>query len=243
MALRIIRLGYPALAGVILAFVGVPVALGMSPIGSPIAVSEHSCAITRGGALQCWGDNANGQLGDGTTTGSARPVAVKGLAAGVTAIAAGDRYTCALTTPGGVSCWGYNEFGQLGNGTTSDSASPVDVTGLASGISAIAARGEHTCALTVAGGVKCWGADINGQLGDGTTTNSPTPVDVVGLATGITAIATGGEHTCALTTDGAVKCWGWNAAGQLGDGTTTDRSSPVAAGRPTKPRGSDERSF
>jgi alpha-tubulin suppressor-like RCC1 family protein len=240
---RLPRPAFAAVAGAILGFFGVAVALGAAPIGSPIAVSEHSCAITRGGALQCWGDNANGQLGDGTTTASARPVAVRGFAAGVTAIAAGDRYTCALTTAGGVSCWGYNEFGQLGNGTTSDSASPVDVTGLANGISAIAARGEHTCALTVAGGVKCWGANINGQLGDGSTTNSPTPVDVVGLATGIIAITTGGEHTCALRTDGAVKCWGWNAAGQLGDGTTTDRSSPVDAGRPTSPHGDAPRSF
>jgi alpha-tubulin suppressor-like RCC1 family protein len=142
-----------------------------------------------------------------------------------------------------VWCWGYDEFGQLGNGSTSDSPTPVAVTGLTNGITAIAARGEHACALTAAGGVTCWGANINGQLGDGTTTNSPTPVDVAGLATGVTAIATGGEHTCAVTTDGAVKCWGWNAAGQLGDGTTIDRSSPVDVGPPTNAGASVQRSL
>jgi len=175
---------------------------------------------------ECWGDNSAGGLGDGTTTASTTPVDVAGLASGVDAIAAGDRYTCALATGGGVKCWGYNEFGQLGDGTTTDSALPVDVAGLGNRVDAIAARGEHTCAL-ITGRVKCWGANLNGQLGDGTTTSSSLPVDVTGLSSGVIAIAAGGEHTCAIATSGSVKCWGWNKTGQLGIGTSSDSSTPV----------------
>jgi alpha-tubulin suppressor-like RCC1 family protein len=188
---------------------------------------DHTCALTAGGGVKCWGNNSNGQLGDGTTTDRNTPVDVSGLSSGVTAIAAGGAHTCALTAGSGVKCWGANSVGQLGDGTTTDRHTPVDVSGLSSGVAAIAAGAGHTCALTTGGGVKCWGWNSFGQLGDGTTTERHTPVDVSGLSSGVAAIAACETHTCALTTGGGVKCWGDNYFGQLGDGTTTGRTTPV----------------
>jgi alpha-tubulin suppressor-like RCC1 family protein len=145
----------------------------------------------------------------------------------IAAIAASTYHTCALTTAGGVLCWGLNEYGQLGDGTTTDRSTPVGVAGLGSEVAALAADGYYTCALTTAGGVKCWGSNWSGQLGDGTTTDRLTPVDVAGLGSGAVAIASGGGHTCALLTAGRVKCWGSDHSGQLGLGTVVYSTTPV----------------
>lgn len=190
------------------------------------AGDTHTCAVTTAGGVRCWGRNAHGQLGDGTTTSRPVPTDVPGLA-DVTAIAAGVAHTCALTAAGSVTCWGLNEDGQLGDASTASSAVPVDVVGLGSDVAAIAAGFWHTCAVMMTGGLQCWGGNSLGHLGDGTTTNRSTPVDVVGLSSGVITVSAGESHTCALTVAAGVTCWGWNVDGQLGDGTNTSSTIPV----------------
>jgi alpha-tubulin suppressor-like RCC1 family protein len=188
------------------------------------AGANHTCAITQTGGLKCWGYNQLGQLGNVTPYCdffycSKTPVDVDGFDdAGEDAIAisAGGNHTCAITTTGGVQCWGYNEFGQLGNSLTTDSSIPVDVVGLSSNVISVSAGDQHTCAVTSSGAVKCWGYNYDGQLGDSLTTDSSIPVDVVGLSSGVKAVSAGTGHTCAITGTDGVKCWGDNTHGQLG---------------------------
>ena len=187
----------------------------------------HTCALTNDGGVKCWGKNNYGQLGDGTTIERHTPVDVVGLSSGVIALATGSDQSCALTIGGGVKCWGRNDIGQSGDGTGIERHTPVDVSGLTSGVSSISAGGGYACAVTDGGGAKCWGANGGGRLGDGTTTNRLTPVDVEGLTNGVASITAGGRFTCAVTTAGAAKCWGYNDNGELGDGTTTNRYTPV----------------
>ena len=186
----------------------------------------HTCAV-RTGEVWCWGDNHFGQLGDGTEEDRSQPVRVAGLPAGVTRIASMGNITCAITSQGGVLCWGLNNYGELGNGSHSSSLQPIPVSGLSSGVIALAGGGYFICAITEQGQVYCWGANDNGQLGDGTDSDRAAPVMVSGLPAAVTALATGSVHTCALTASGEVWCWGNNRSGQLGDGTLIDRSTPV----------------
>jgi hypothetical protein len=308
---------------------------------------SHTCALTRSGAVQCWGYNGHDELGTGlgnSLPSSSIPLDVQGMSGGVLSISAGLRHSCAVTGSRGAMCWGVNYGGALGDGTEERHFGPVDVVGLRgvvsmisagndrscallggrvkcwgtdygltptdipglngvqaisgsvnagcaitsargvkcwsarrgpadlpglsgvtalatdgfscavvenggvkcwdgdygptpvgipgldSGVKAIDTDGGHSCAITRTGGLKCWGLNDHGQLGDGTTTDRPTPVDVAGLSSGVTGIATGFFHTCAVLGNGGVKCWGWNAAGVLGDGTPTptDRLRPVS---------------
>lgn len=140
-------------------------------------------------------------------------------------IAAGNMHTCVVTTAGAVKCWGYNVYGQLGNGTTAYSAVPVDVVGLGSGVASISSEGYLTCAITTGGAVKCWGLNDTYQLGDGTNKNSPVPVDVMGLNSGVVSVTTGTHHACALMNSGGVKCWGNNGVGQLARERTPSNSA------------------
>jgi len=178
--------------------------------------------------VKCWGRNGAGQLGDGTTEQRNTSVDVAGLTSGVSAIDAGWGHTCALVTGSGVKCWGNNWKGELGDGTTTDRSTPVEVAGLTNGVTTIdAGRGEDTWALLSGGGVKCWGYNWNGQLGDGTTEQRNTPMDVAGLTSGVAAITAGGSHTCVLVDSGRPKCWGWDGYGQLGVGAIVQRLTPV----------------
>ena len=224
-----VRIGTVMLAGALLVLAS-SLAQAQVPLSgaSKIAAGgNHTCALTSAGAVQCWGFNSNGQLGDGTTTNRLMPTAVSGLTSGVTAIAAGSSHTCALTSAGAVQCWGNNGDGQLGDNTITQRLVPTAVPSLTSGVTAIAAGQLHTCALTSAGAVQCWGDNFYGQLGDNTFTQRLVPTAVSGLTSGVTAIAAGDSHTCALTSGGAVQCWGDNGFGQLAKKRSSVRAAPT----------------
>jgi signal peptidase I len=204
--------------------------------------TEHACAVNGSGAVFCWGNGADGRRGDGTTGNSSTPVQVVGVGgsgtlSGIAGVVAGESHTCARTTGGAVYCWGRNDRGQLGDGTTTSSSSPVQVKGVGgsgtlSGVMALAAGKKFVCAVRTDGTVVCWGENNEEQLGDGTSTNRSTPVQVIGVGgagtlTGAVAAAAGESHVCARRTDGSAVCWGRNDKGQLGDGTTSDSTSPV----------------
>jgi len=199
------------------------------PVTQIAASNTSSCALTADDRVQCWG--LLPPYLQITPDLSPVPVVVDGLHNSV-AIGAGFAHLCALNTAGAVQCLGHNESGQLGNGSTTDSTAPVAVSGLGSGVAAIAVGGSFSCALTTAGAVKCWGKNASGALGDGTTTDRSQPVPVSGLSSGVIAIAAShsDEFACALTTAGTVQCWGANNHGQLGDDTNIDHYTPVIVG-------------
>jgi alpha-tubulin suppressor-like RCC1 family protein len=210
----LVLLGAGALFGLTLASCTPPA--GSDPVIDIATGVEHSCALRRSGKVLCWGENQFGQLGNGTTTNSAKPTPVSGLS-DATAIASDGASTCALHLFGGtVSCWGSNSSGELGNGTTVDSDVPVAVSGLTGAIG-IAAGYDHACALLGSGTIECWGYNSGGQLGNGTTTDSSTPVAVASSAVW-KAVVAGGLNTCAIDSLGHAACWGINFLGQLGAG-------------------------
>lgn len=175
------------------------------PLKAIVAGGEHTCVVTAGGAVQCWGSNVYGQLGNGVVNSLGwLAVDVEGLTSGVQALAAGQAKTCAWTAEGGVQCWGYD-------GVTPSSPTPRVVERLGSGVQAITAGPSHMCALIEGGGVKCWGANWHGQLG-GTRAQQAIPVDVVGLPSGVQVL---GLRVCRyLRLNGLRRCsvlgrWFW----------------------------------
>jgi alpha-tubulin suppressor-like RCC1 family protein len=209
-----------------------------SELSNAVAISAgsvHTCALQSDGSAKCWGRDFEGQLGDGGLVSDgigAVPTPVFGVSGTFTAqdVAAGRDHTCAVRANGTVACWGANDSGQIGDGTTGNTRlTPVNVSNLAN-VVGIAAGEAHTCAVLASGEARCWGLNSSGQLGDGTVANSPRPVVVRGLSN-VIAIAAGGKfgssHTCALLTDSTVWCWGANGSGQLGTGNTTPSSVPV----------------
>lgn len=195
--------------------------------GVPIAVAagkEHTCAIVQNGEatfVQCWGYNEEGQLGIGNTTSANFPVNVPG-STGAVNISAGESFTSIVTNTGEIKSWGGNSEGQLGNGFFFRRQLPIHLDNMAESIADVVSGENHSCALTQSGDVYCWGRNSYGQLGNGTTLYNPDPVQVIGLASGVRALAAGPYHNCALLTDTKVKCWGYNIAGMLGTGNVDE---------------------
>jgi hypothetical protein len=191
----------------------------------------HACAVSSMHSIFCVGRNDHGQLGDGTTTDRTVPVAVIGGATEWSSVAVvlGESHSCARSSAGGVYCWGRNDAGQLGDGTTVDRATPAAVSGGVAFTSLVAGV-AHTCGLTAAGIAYCWGSNADGQLGIGTIGgNAAVPQLVAGGRTFV-AIAVGDHHSCGVIANGLAFCWGRNDHGQLGDGTRTNRGAPTPMG-------------
>jgi alpha-tubulin suppressor-like RCC1 family protein len=227
--------------------------MGLSPLLSPATPAgaattpilsagvTHTCALMPNSTVECWGYNHYGELGNGTTTDSSTPVTVTGLPP-ATEIAAGDFHTCAIDQASLAWCWGSNAFGALGNGKNNDKSTPVNVSpsmqfsSIAAGGLELnvgggkSAPGDFTCAvLKGRGDVYCWGFNANGQLGDGSTTNSNVPQLVTGLPGPAVSVTAGGLHACAVLASGGVYCWGDNSDGQLGNNKTKQSAVPVQA--------------
>lgn len=239
----VLRATGPGVADVFAATAGRPSGSGArfyvtpsAPFASVSGGGSHACALDTGGQAYCWGYQATGRLGVGPVSGTYRvPTAVR-HPAGVafTRIAAGGAHGCALDAAGQAYCWGHNAEGRLGDGTTTTRNQPVAVqhpAGVA--FTEVTLGVEHTCALTPGGQAYCWGGNASGQVGDGTTTHRAVPAAVqqpFGVA--FATLRAGGHHTCGATAAGTVWCWGNNAYGQLGDSTTTTRTAPVQAKHP-----------
>jgi cysteine-rich repeat protein len=175
----------------------------------------HSCAAKDNYRAMCWGDNGDGQLGDGSTEVSPSPVAV--YDGDATSVSAGYGHTCLRTTEGAIRCWGSNLSGQLGDGTENDSLVPVDVEGMTASITSVVAGLVHTCASRWdPSGLWCWGGNEIGQLGDGTIDYSNVPVAVLSLQFQTTSLSSSDSHTCVTDAEGIMECWGDNSSGQLG---------------------------
>jgi alpha-tubulin suppressor-like RCC1 family protein len=187
---------------------------------------SHFVLLQADGSVWAWGSNRNGQLGDGSTADSPIPIRVTGLPSNVVAVAAGGDHSMALTSDGNVWVWGNNQFGELGDGTTTRRPSPFQVPGLAN-VASIAIGYFHAAVVKRDGTVWTWGNNQFGQLGDGTTTERHSPGQVSALGTTSSKVALGDWHTLVIRNDTTLWAFGFNNEGQLGDGTQTNRSTPV----------------
>jgi len=225
----------------------------MDNVAAASAGSSHSLAVKTDGTLWAWGENIFGQLGDGRVTvlieaedenddylvdnDRSRPVRIMN---DVAAVSAGGSHSLAVKTDGSLWAWGWNAFGQLGNGAAGDRSKPVKI--INEGVTAVSAGGSHSLALKEDGSLWAWGSNDYGQLGDGAD-NSGEPDDPddadeswytrnnrskpVKIMDGVTAVSAGTGHSLAVTKYGSLWAWGWNRHGQLGDGATENKPSPV----------------
>ena len=178
-----------------------------------------TCAIVGSGGLKCWGDNDNGQVGDGTTHDRHKPTPVTGLARGVVAVSVGSYHVCAGLNSGRVKCWGQNFYGEAGTGTSGTEYHKPRLVKNIQNATQVSAGDSYTCA-TVKSKAKCWGANYYGALGDRTVQPRNKPTQVYGLTSGVKRVIAGYRTTCAILTRGRLKCWGDNSDGAVGTGTS-----------------------
>jgi alpha-tubulin suppressor-like RCC1 family protein len=199
---------------------------GLSGVTRIAAKGSQTCALASGG-VTCWGANWYGGLGDGTQIDRSTPTAVLGLGAGVTDIGSGEFHACALVA-GGVKCWGANQYGQLGNGSTDDALSPVNVVGLGAGVAKLSVGANNVCTVSAGGVAQCWGLNNGSSVDNATFSNQVVPTPVNGLPSGVADISANGSFTCVKMTSGKAKCWGYNWAGSIGDGTRGNQKGITA---------------
>ena len=198
-----------------------------------VGAGDRFTCVRRGDAtIWCWGDNASGQLGDGTMKDHALPAQVPGLPADIVELAVSRLFVCARRATGQLWCWGDNTYGQLGNGTKTTSNTPVEVAGVADAVQIAAGGTQHVCIIRRSGVASCWGGNMFGQFGTGGTASSLVPVNVTDIS-GVVSLSAGSTHTCARHSMG-LGCWGQNNVNQLGEGTIIDRDTPISvAGFPS----------
>lgn len=191
------------------------------------AGNQHIMAIRADGTAWGWGTNGSGQLGDGSPTNRSVPVSVTGGIKNWIQISASIDHTIGLRADGTAWGWGLNDVGQVGNNDTADVSVPNPVVGNFTDVLQVDAGGIHNALLRTNGTVWCWGEGQDGRLGNGSTQDRSSPVSVLGGITNFIQVSAGFNFTSALRADGTIWCWGRNSKGQLGDGSTTARSSPV----------------
>jgi len=199
----------------------------MATVIAVSAGSYHNIALLANGTVWCWGCNAHGQLGNSSTVDCSSPRPVLSLGSDTIKICCGALHNLAMKADGSVWAWGWNDRGQLGNGSSISKTAPIQVRALGAKVTAFAGGYSHSLAVKENGSVWAWGSNSNGQLGDDSRIDSAWPVSVRGLGLEAKSVAAGESHSVALQVDGTVWAWGWNGGGQLGDGSTVDSSTPL----------------
>lgn len=206
------------------------------PIRQISAGSMHTCAIDQSGGLWCWGSNRDGKLSAATEMFyTSIPLRVEGIGASVTLVAAGSTHTCAMNSEREIWCWGDGTFGQIGLNPFGIRASPVLAATLTDDAVSLTAGWFHTCLLDADHGVRCWGKNQEGQLGNEAFISRADPVYPIKMNSNVSLISSGGQETCVVREDGKVFCWGENNYGQIGDSTRIDRIIPSEISVPETP--------